>query len=189
MSHGPSHDTTVEPNLTPLLDLVMQLLMFFMICGNYAAEQSNEPVNLAFSETAKQLGDEAQTAPGPEEDFLFLTVKPYHPDTNAGDLANHLAPESQATVLEKYKDGDAYVLIVGHDAMRAEPDGELLVWLGQQHSDLERKSKDGQVHTSVVIRPDGDLDYAVVYRILKFCKDKGFTNLKVRALIGKGVSK
>ena len=187
MSHGPSSDDTVDPNLTPLLDLVLQLLMLFMICGNYAAEQSNEPVNLAYSETAKQLGDEAKITPGPEEDFLFLTIKPYHPETNAGDLANHL--KSSASVLEKYKDGDAYVLIVGHDAMRAEPDGELLVWLGQQHSDLERKSKDGQVHTSVVIRPDGDLDYAMVYRILKFCKDKGFTNLKVRAMIGKGVSK
>jgi biopolymer transport protein ExbD len=185
MAHGPSNDAAVEPNLTPLLDLVLQLLMFFMICGNYAAEQSNEPVNLAFSETAKQLADGAAAAP--EQDFLFLTVKPYHPETNAGDLANHLAEESRASVMEKFKDGDAYVLIVGHDAMK--PDDELLVWLQTQHSDLEHKSKDGQVHTAVVIRPDGDMDYAVVYRILKFCKDKGFTNLKVRALIGKGVSK
>ena len=88
MSHGPSSSEAVEPNLTPLLDLVLQLLMFFMICGNYASEQSNEPVNLAFSETAKQLSDDANLKPGDkqEQDFLFLTVKPYHPDTNNGDL-------------------------------------------------------------------------------------------------------
>ena len=64
----------------------------------------------------------------------------------------------------------------------------MLVWLKTQHDDLLKKSKDGQVHTAVVIRPDGDMDYAVVYRILKYCKDAGFTDLKVRAMIGKGVN-
>jgi biopolymer transport protein ExbD len=188
MSHGTGNDSTVEPNLTPLLDLVLQLLMFFMICGNYASEQSNEPVNLAFSQTAKQLADETSLQEGTnkEHDFLFLTVKPYHPDTNNGDLANHIAEESRQSVLDKFKDGDAYVIIVGQDAMRA--DDSLMVWLKEQHDDLLNKSKDGQVHTAVVIRPDGDIDYAVVYRILRYCKDKGFTNLKVRAMIGKGVN-
>ena len=188
MSHGPSSSEAVEPNLTPLLDLVLQLLMFFMICGNYASEQSNEPVNLAFSETAKQLSDDANLKPGDkqEQDFLFLTVKPYHADTNNGDLSNHIAEESRTAVMNTFKDGDAYVLIVGQDAMK--PDDALLVWLKTQHDDLLKKSKDGQVHTAVVIRPDGDMDYAVVYRILKYCKDAGFTDLKVRAMIGKGVN-
>ena len=183
MSHGGGGDGACEPNLTPLLDLVMQLLMFFMICGNYASEQSNEPVNLAFSETAKQLTDDSSQTP---RDFLFLTVKPYHPDTNAGDLANHLSEESRQAVMDKFHDGDAYVLIVGQDAMK--PDDSLLVWLKTQHDDLLKKAKDGQLHTAVVIRPDGDMDYAVVYRILKYCKDAGFTDLKVRALVGKGVN-
>jgi biopolymer transport protein ExbD len=183
MSHGAGSNEAVEPNLTPLLDLVLQLLMFFMICGNYASEQSNEPVNLATSETAQQLADAATLK---EQDFLFLTVKPYHPDTNNGDLSGHIAEESRATVMDRFKDGDAYVLIVGQDAMK--PDDSLLVWLRTQHDDLLKKAKDGQLHTSVVIRPDGDMDYAVVYRILKYCKDAGFTDLKVRAMIGKGVN-
>lgn len=184
MSHGAGSSEAVEPNLTPLLDLVLQLLMFFMICGNYASEQSNEPVNLATSETAKQLADDATLKP--QQDFLFLTVKPYHPDTNNGDLASKISEESRAAVMDKFHDGDAYVLIVGQDAMK--PDDALLVWLKTQHDDLLKKSKDGQLHTAVVIRPDGDMDYAVVYRILKYCKDAGFTDLKVRALIGKGVN-
>ena len=44
------------------------------------------------------------------------------------------------------------------------------------------------MHTAVVIRPDGDMDYAVVYRILKYVQGQGFTNLKVRAMIAKGVN-
>lgn len=186
MSHGGGSGDTIEPNLTPLLDLVLQLLMLFMICGNYASE-SNDPVNLAKSQTAKQLADTERAQPGDKEgdhDFLFLTVKPYFRDTNNGDLASHIAPESRDYLMAKYGDGDAYVIVPGHDAMK--PGDELLVWLQDQYKKLADKSG-GQVNTSVVIRPSADMDYAAVYRILRLCKDAHFTNLKVRALIAKGV--
>ncbi len=40
MSHGPSTGgIKAEPNLIPLLDLVFQLIMFFMIVTNFALEQ------------------------------------------------------------------------------------------------------------------------------------------------------
>jgi biopolymer transport protein ExbD len=185
MSHGPSSGgETVDPNLTPLLDLVLQLVMLFMICGNYAAAR-NDPVSLAKSTTAKQLADNSSTQPEAGQahhDYLFLTVKPYFRDFNKGDLANHLAPESRDYILPKYVDGDAYVVVPGHDAMK--PGDELLVWLNDQYGKLQAKY--GTVDTSVVIRPDGDMDYAAIYRILKLCKDAHFTNLKVRALIATG---
>ena len=187
MAHGHGSGETIEPNLTPLLDLVLQLLMLFMICGNYASE-SNDPVNLARSQTAKQLADTERADPsGPNQDhdFLFLTVKPYLREANNGDLAAHIAPESRDFLLAKYGDGDAYVIVPGHDAMR--PGDELLVWLQDQYKKLSEKNN-GQVNTSVVIRPSADMDYAAVYRILRLCKDAHFTNLKVRALIAKGVS-
>jgi biopolymer transport protein ExbD len=185
MSHGPSSSETVDPNLTPLLDLVLQLLMLFMICGNYAAE-SNDPVSLAKSTTAHELADNSSgTQPTDQaaHDYLFLTVKPYFRDTNNGDLAHHLSDESRDYLLPKYNDGDAYVVVPGHDAMK--PGDELLVWLRDQYDKLQTKY--GTVTTSVVIRPDGDMDYAAIYRILKLCKDAHFTNLKVRALIAKGI--
>lgn len=259
MSHGPSSGgETIEPNLTPLLDLVLQLLMLFMICGNYASE-SNDPVELAKSQTAKQLtdSDSLQADKDKEDDFLFITVKPYesadgirkialeeinnreilgvNPDPNernkglsgelAGryrkmveqgddsiynklknhdvlsneqvallkdlnvpinsedDLAKHIDKDARAAMMAKFKDGDSYVIVPGADAMR--PDGELQKWLHDQHAFLA--SKHGEdVKTAVVIRPDGNMDYAVVYRILLMCQDEKFTNLKVRALIAKG---
>ena len=45
MSHGPSAEgSNAEPNLTPLLDVVLQLLMFFMMCVNFVTEQVNEDI-------------------------------------------------------------------------------------------------------------------------------------------------
>jgi biopolymer transport protein ExbD len=91
MSHGRGHgDATVDPNLTSLLDLVLQLLMLFMICGNYASD-SNDPVELAKSQTAKQLADtetlQAPSGQNQEDDFLFITVKPYKSADGVRQLA------------------------------------------------------------------------------------------------------
>ncbi len=260
MSHGPAGGDTVEPNLTPMLDLVLQLLMLFMICGNYASE-SNDPVELAKSQTAKQLtdSDSLQADQNKEDDFLFITVKPYEsadgvrkialneinnreilgtnpneaerkkgytaelagryrkmvdnggdpdsiynrlrnhdllsneqaallkdlnvPINSEDDLAKHIDTDTRGAVMAKFKDGDSYVIVPGADAMR--PDGELQKWLHDQYKILADKHNN-DVKTAVVIRPDGNMDYAVVYRILLMCQDEKFTNLKVRALIRKG---
>ena len=45
MSASTSSDKC-EPNLTPLLDMVLQLVMFFMLCANFVMEQVNESVKL-----------------------------------------------------------------------------------------------------------------------------------------------
>src|SRR5438067_12199447 len=107
MSHGPSsNDSTIEPNLTPLLDLVLQLLMLFMICGNYASE-SNDPVDLARSNTAKQLADDA--APPTEGDFLFVTVKPYH-------NADGVKAAAQDEIANRLKAGTISAELAAHKA-------------------------------------------------------------------------
>src|SRR5438067_13708930 len=56
MSHGhASEGSTCEPNLTPLLDLVLQILMFFMITVNFATQSSPGKVELPFSDEAVAL--------------------------------------------------------------------------------------------------------------------------------------
>jgi biopolymer transport protein ExbD len=259
MSHGPSSGgETIEPNLTPLLDLVLQLLMLFMICGNFASE-SNDPVDLARSTTAKRLSDDAntQTDASKEDDFLFLTVKPYAsadgvrdtalkeinnrenviaknsdpnvakegftqelaahyrailesdpdciynrlksrkvlsqeqadllkllnvPIDSEADLGARFADDIRTEKLKKFKDGDSYVIVPG-TAMK--PDAELKQWLNDQHKFLVSKHGD-DVKTAVVIRPDGNMDYAVVVQVLLLCQEAHFTNVKVRAVVAGG---
>lgn len=67
MSHGPSHEGIAEPNLTPLLDVVLQLLMFFMMCVNFVTEQVNEDIKLPVAQSARPMDKS-------EVDILFLNM-------------------------------------------------------------------------------------------------------------------
>src|SRR5262249_39466093 len=65
MSHGSTEKC--EPNFTPLLDLVLQLVMFFMLCANFVLEQASPEIKLPASNAAKPLDKS-------EEDPFFLNV-------------------------------------------------------------------------------------------------------------------
>jgi biopolymer transport protein ExbD len=69
MSHGggSSLSDKCEPNLTPLLDVVLQLLMFFMMCVNFVTEQVNEDIKLPYAQSARPM-DKG------EQDVLFLNL-------------------------------------------------------------------------------------------------------------------
>jgi biopolymer transport protein ExbD len=44
-----------EPNLVPMLDLVLQLVMFFMLCANFLMEDLNATIKLPTAIQAKPL--------------------------------------------------------------------------------------------------------------------------------------
>ena len=56
-----------EPNMTPLRDLVLQWIMFFMLCANFVMEQVDESVRLPEAIAAKSL-DRAT------KDYIILNV-------------------------------------------------------------------------------------------------------------------
>jgi biopolymer transport protein ExbD len=56
-----------EPNMTPLLDLVLQLVMFFMMCANFLMEESNQEVVLPVAQMAKPPDSK-------ETSLVFLNV-------------------------------------------------------------------------------------------------------------------
>src|SRR5947208_5637956 len=45
----------MDLNLTPLLDVVMQLVMFFMMCVNFVTDQVNQNVLLPRSASAQEI--------------------------------------------------------------------------------------------------------------------------------------
>lgn len=65
MSHGSTEKC--EPNMTPLLDLVLQLVMFFMLCANFVMEQTSDAIKLPEAFAAKAL-DKG------EENPIFLNI-------------------------------------------------------------------------------------------------------------------
>jgi biopolymer transport protein ExbD len=56
-----------QPNLVPLLDLVLQLILFFMMCANFVMEQVDQTVMLPVAQMAKPM-----SATG--ADVVFLNV-------------------------------------------------------------------------------------------------------------------
>jgi biopolymer transport protein ExbD len=63
-----SSSSRFEPNLTPLLDMVLQLLMFFILCANFATTQANENIKLPVMQSARPA-DKQQT------DLLYLNLR------------------------------------------------------------------------------------------------------------------
>src|SRR5438309_3935268 len=59
MSHGGGgtgkRDVSSEPNLTPLLDLVLQLVMFFMLVANFVLDELSDKIHLPIASQAKPL--------------------------------------------------------------------------------------------------------------------------------------
>jgi biopolymer transport protein ExbD len=89
MSHGPtSEGSSAEPNLTPLLDLVLQLLMFFVLCANFKQNIHNNPiVDLAYSESAKPITETTSEDTG--KDIIYVNLRRYvakdYPEMNDQD--------------------------------------------------------------------------------------------------------
>jgi biopolymer transport protein ExbD len=80
-----------EPNLVPLLDLVFQLIMFFMICVNFVSAQVDQDIQLPVSQSARAM-EKTHT------DVLFLNVD------NSGDLSipGHARPLRTAAEVRDY---------------------------------------------------------------------------------------
>ena len=172
MRHGPAAEaSSAEPNLTPLLDVVLQLLMFFMMCVNFVNEQVKEDIKLPESASARPM-DKAQT------DVLFLNLKPFHYKEWQDRVRD---PDLLAKLQDKFREGDPLVFVSGKDPMKPI---ELDFWLKQKHEDLLKESK--EVKTAIIIRADGTTDYNEVFRVLQMCKVRGFTNLKLRAMTKAG---
>jgi len=67
MSHPAGNALKAEPNLTPLLDMVLQLVMFFMLVANFTMQDVNEDVKLP-------LASQAKPADKSEADVLYLNI-------------------------------------------------------------------------------------------------------------------
>ncbi len=67
MSHGVVTAIKAEPNLVPLLDLVLQMLMFFIITVNFVSNQVNENIKLPVAQMAQPMKKDIT-------DVLYLNI-------------------------------------------------------------------------------------------------------------------
>jgi biopolymer transport protein ExbD len=96
MSASLSHSSSAEPNLTPILDLVFQLITFFMLVINFESRALDTTLQLPVVGSARPVDTKGQ------EDLLILNVddagqlKLYG---KAQEIASYIASEAQASRL------------------------------------------------------------------------------------------
>ncbi len=169
MSHGPSGEgETIEPNLTPLLDVVLQLLMFFMMTVNFVNEQVTGEVKLPSSLSAVPVSKA-------ETDVLFLNVKIFNWD----DYKNADLEYRNGLKIAKFENDDPCIIVPPQFNEKYPLHmSALKLWLKDRKRDFMQNNKDD---ITVIIRADKELEYAPFYRILTFCKEAGFPKTKLRA--------
>jgi biopolymer transport protein ExbD len=170
MSHSAGSLSHAEPNLTPLLDVVLQLLMFFMMCVNFVSEQVNEDVKLPKSQSAKPMMKDGT-------DTLLINLQPFHLEEQAR-LGKFKSKE-----IYKFKEGEAMATALLKPPFKLT---ELHSFLKQQYEDASRVAKDGQVRTVIILRAHQDTQYDEVYRVLQMCKNVGYREMHLRAISTKG---
>jgi biopolymer transport protein ExbD len=90
------HGGDVEVNLTPLLDLVLQLLMFFLIVANFVVEQNNRDIMLPEATTAVPVDKEEKKVLALNVDQLGrLVLSETDKKESDTDIARFLADQFQ----------------------------------------------------------------------------------------------
>lgn len=97
MSSSLSHSSSAEPNLTPILDMVFQLITFFMLVINFKTAAMDLDLKLPVVGSARPVDTQGQ------EDLLILNINSQGQLRVYGhfvsDVAGYIANEAQASMV------------------------------------------------------------------------------------------
>ncbi len=96
MSASLSHDARAEPNLTPILDMVFQLITFFMLVINFKSASMDLTLNLPVVGSARPVDMKGH------EELLILNIDSKGNLNVYGitkDIDSYIAGEAQASLL------------------------------------------------------------------------------------------
>jgi biopolymer transport protein ExbD len=150
------HSMKAEPNLTPLLDVVFQLITFFMLVINFSSDNYDARVRLPVAGSARPVeeGDKAAT-----EDRLVLNV----------DKEGHLLMNGQVLTTTKA------LQEIKHQAA--------LVKLNVTAAGL-KPDPSGGLPTTIVLRADRDTPFSSLFTLITACQSNGFRKFALKAMSG-----
>jgi biopolymer transport protein ExbD len=142
-----------EPNLTPLLDVVFQLITFFMLVINFSNENYDKRIRLPVAETARPMEDAQQVS----EDRLVLNVD------SEGHLlmGGEVQPLHMATQTIKHQ-ADLVRLNLKATGAKLDPTGGL--------------------PTTIILRGDRDVTFGTLLPLIKACQSNGFRKFALKAM-------
>src|SRR5215207_2574385 len=155
MSHSASDKC--EPNLIPLLDLVLQLVMFFMVCANFVMEQVSEAIKLPEAVVAKPIEKT-------DEFIIFLNVDKDGKVILAGLDVQGDRPE---------------------DNLLTNP-AQVKTYMDRRYKeDMRRRPKAGEAKATpslLIVRADKEAQFEKVYAVMKACRMAGYERAQLRAI-------
>jgi len=159
-----------EPNLIPMLDLVLQLIMFFMLVTNFIADDLNESVKLPHALQARPIDK--------NEDYIIpLNVDRF------GRLL--LMKGSEAEIDKAAKDPKDTRVLTNRDQVA----GYMKTKWDSDKARRDAKVKAGKPEPKmalVVLRAHQDATYKQVNAVLEGCRAAGFVDVQLRAVVGRG---
>jgi biopolymer transport protein ExbD len=145
-----------EPNLTPLLDVVFQLITFFMLVINFSNENYDARVKLPVAGSARPIEEGEKAA---NEDRLVLNV----------DKEGHLIFGGRS--------------LPTHDAIREIKHQADLVKNLLKASGI-KPDPTGALPTTIILRADRDAEFSSLYQIITACQAQGFRKFALKAMTG-----
>src|SRR5262249_13900105 len=155
MSAKLSTELKAEPNLTPLLDVVFQLITFFMLMVNFSSDNYDRRITLPVAGSARPVEDDRQVS----EDRLVLNI----------DKDGHLLMGGEAQPLYKAIQTikhQADLIKLNLKAAGKKPDGT------------------GSLPTTIVVRADKETSFSAVLGLIKACQSNGFRKFALKAMNG-----
>jgi biopolymer transport protein ExbD len=144
-----------EPNLTPLLDVVFQLITFFMLVINFSSDNYDKRIVLPVAGSARPIEDDKQVS----EDRLVLNI----------DKDGHLLMGGEVQPLHKA------VQSIKHQAD--------LIKLNLKAAG-KKPDATGSLPTTIVLRADKETSFSSVLGLIKACQANGFRKFALKAMNG-----
>ena len=155
-------DEAVKPNLTPLIDVVFQLITFFIMLMTIAKDDAAQRIHLPIAQTAAILDDDQI------------------PDSINVNIA----------WLERDGRRTPVLLGWGLELNLDDPAGfERLRRLIATQADIEKRRqiaagtydpREG-LSTTVIVRVDEEVDYGIFRQVMRICRENGFTKFQLKA--------
>jgi biopolymer transport protein ExbD len=146
-----------EPNFTPLLDLVLQLVMFFMLCANFVLEQTTVQVKLPKAIAAKALEK--------GEDYVIYL--------NVDKEGKVILPPSQ-----QYVGTDGKMTESFDNAKQLEV--YLVARAKEDIAAAGPANKDKPLRSLIVLRADKSCPFEKTYPIMQACRAAGYLRVQLR---------
>lgn len=148
-----SSEMRAEPNLTPLLDVVFQLITFFMLLINFSNENYDQNVRLPVAGSARPIENADQA----NDDRLVMNI----------DRQGHLLAGGRALPTQK---------ATAEIKRMAE-----IVRVNLKAAGVKVDAAKG-LPTTIVLRGDRDTTFSAIYPLIVECQNQGFRKFTLKAM-------